>query len=58
MYNYPLPQDIPAAKYFLQDINQPVWIMLIRVLLGLIAVVFVLAYIRIKMKKKTEEKDK
>ncbi len=58
MYNYPLPQDIPPAHYFLETINNPVPTLIIRVALGLAAVIFVVAYIHIKRKNKKEDEEK
>ena len=55
MYTYPMPQDIPAAHYFLEQLDQPMIILLIRVLLGLSAFLFAAAYIR--MKNNTRKKD-
>ena len=58
MYTYPMPQDIPAAHYFLEQIDQPMIILLIRVLLGLTAFIFAASYIRIKTNNRKKDEGK
>jgi hypothetical protein len=53
-----MPQDIPAAHYFLEQIDQPMIILLIRVLLGLTAFIFAAAYIRIKTNNRKKDEGK
>ncbi len=51
MNNYPLSDEIPAARYFLDFMNNSFGINLVRCVLILVALIFIGFVIRIKIKK-------
>ena len=55
MATIPTPEEIGSGHYFLQMINNPVDLIIIRCALAAIAIIFVISYIYIRMKKDKEK---
>lgn len=55
MTKIPTPEELGSGHYFLQSINTPTGLTIVRIALLAIAVIFVAAYIYIRIKK---DKDK
>jgi len=58
MTDYPLTNEIPKAHYFLDFLNDPVSITIIRIAAVLIAVVYVSAYLYIRIRKDKKDGEK
>ena len=55
MATIPTPEEIGSGHYFLQMINNPVDLIIIRCVLAAIAITFDISYIYIRMKKDKEK---
>ena len=58
MKDYPLTNEIPKAHYFLDFLNDPVSITIIRIAAVLVAVIFVSAYFYIRMRRSKKDGEK
>ena len=58
MERYPLPDEIAPARYFLDFINKPEYIAMIRIGLALIALTVVISYVLVVRKKTAKKGDK
>lgn len=55
MTQIPTPEEVGSGHYFLQAINTPTGLTVVRIVLLVIAAIFVAAYIYIRIKKDKEK---
>ena len=54
MTKIPTPEEIGSGHYFLQALNPPTALLIVRVVIALIAIGFIAAYVYIRVKKDKE----